>query len=153
MHQIPLQEWFYFYSRCSQGWSEKLCQLSLSLLTLSLKPDVLFQPKRPDTHTRPIHTCPSLLYLLAVSAMCYYIAHMVCSLPFCTQSYTNLLKYNVMWISSIKTKNNPKSKPWRKNIMKQKSIFVAVMDEEGICLWLNLTHRTFALKNLKDICP
>lgn len=51
---------------------------------------------KDQTQTPPIHTCLRLLYLLAVSAMCYYIACMVCNLPFCTQSYTNLLMYNVM---------------------------------------------------------
>lgn len=85
--------------------------------------------------------------------MCYYIACMVCNLPFCTQSYTNLLLYNVMWTSSVKTKKNSKSKPWRKKMMKQKSIFVAVMDENGICLWLILTHRTLVLKKTDDEHP
>lgn len=47
------------------------------------------------------------IYLL--SAMCYYTACMVCNLPFCAQSYTNLLMYNVMWIPSIKTKITQKA--------------------------------------------
>lgn len=38
-------------------------------------------------------------------------------------------------------------------MMKQKSIFAAVMDEEKTCLWLNLTHKTLVLKNLKDEHP
>lgn len=50
-------------------------------------------------------------------------------------------------------KSNPKSKLRRKKIIKQKSIFVAVMEEVKICLQLSVTHRTLVLKNLKDEHP